>query len=96
MIDYTQFMKENMGKVLAKLPPKERADMNRLVQNISNTLGSVSSVIDIDKKTPDIDKFCEGLIVDVHKAHADFTEGLNKTVNEHDKMQDKYVDNSKK
>lgn len=96
MIDYTKFMKEHMGKALAQLPPKERADMNRLVQNIGNTLGSVSSVMDIDKKTPDIDKFCEGLIVDVHKAHADFTEGLKKTVNQHDKMQDKYVDNSNK
>ena len=95
-MDFTKFMKDNMGEALSKLPPKERADMNRLVQSLGGTLVSVSSIMNLDNKIPDVDKFCDSLIVDVHKAHADFTKGLKEKVNKHDKMQDKYVDNSNK
>jgi hypothetical protein len=82
-IDYEKFMKDQMGKALSALPPKERADMNRLVQNLGGIMGkAMNSEGDLTKE--------------VHKEHADFTERINSAMSAHDKMQDKYGDNSNK
>lgn len=87
MIDLKGFIDENMNKgmkeAMAKMPPKQRSDMNRMIQSISKTMGG-----SLDKNANSEE--------DIMSAYADYKIRLDKDIELHNKMQDKYVDNSKK
>lgn len=83
MMDFNKFMKDGMKDVLAKLPPKERADMNRMTQN----LGKIMT-----KATTSNKDFTDEILTE----HEDFKKRLAKHQEEHNKTQSKYADNSNK
>ena len=87
MIDLKSFIDQNMNKgmkeALSKMPPKQKADVNRMMQSFGK---SMSSAINKNPNSED----------EVMNAYADFKIRLDKDMELHNKMQDKYVDNSNK
>ena len=86
MIDFKSFIEQNldvaMKEALSKMPPKQQADVNRLIQTLGKSLADAS-----EKGINPTD--------DIQKAHGDFKERLARDMESHDKMQKKYGNNSK-
>ncbi len=40
MMDFGKYIQTEMGKALHVLPPKEQADMNRMIQKVGSIMGS--------------------------------------------------------
>lgn len=83
MMDFNKFIKDNMKEALSKMPPEQRADMNRMVQKIGNSMSAATTS----------NKDLSG---DILAAHEDFKDRLAKTQEVHNEMQTKYADNSSK
>ena len=82
-MDYNKFMNEGIGEALKKMPLSVQADMNSFIQEIGGKLN------DAIHNNEDIEEH-------LFKRYGKLKEDLKNTIDEHNKMQSKHGDNSKK
>ena len=82
-MDYKKFIEDEIGGILKKMPIAVQAEMNSFIQEIGSKL---TRAIDKDE---DVEK-------ELFDLHAKTKENLKKTINEHNKLQKKYANNSSK
>jgi len=82
-MDFKKLIEGEMGKVLKTLPPKVQAEMNVFIQTIGDQLTTATNSD-------------EPIDTDFNKLHRETLEKVEKSINEHNKMQANYEHNSSK